>query len=236
MKWAKLNGPPQRTTIQMQLLRMILGTVAFPAVLFLPAGRLNWPEAWAFLLLFFASLVFLWAWLTRRCPTLAQERRSIAPNVEKWDKILMRIYSALLFTMLLISALDGGRLEWTSTSTGVRVLAWVGLGGAMAVVWWTLSVNPFASRFVRIQDDRGHRVISTGPYKHLRHPMYAGVIVFALCTPLVLGSWYGAIPAGAIAVLFVIRTALEDRTLVAKLPGYSDYANRVCYRLIPRVW
>ena len=107
---------------------------------------------------------------------------------------------------------------------------------AMVCSYWAMLSNPFLSTIVRIQDDRGHRVATTGPYRFVRHPMYVGVIVLWLSTALILGSWWALVPGLLIAVIFVIRTALEDRMLHAELPGYADYAKQVRYRLVPGVW
>ena len=220
----------------MLVIRIVAGVAALLAALFLPAGRLDWPAAWAFLFFFFASLLLLRAWLVRRNPALLEERLRVAPNVESWDKIVMAIHTVLLFTLLALTALDAGRLRWSSIPVGVRIAAWVGLALALAVVAWVMSVNPFASRWVRIQHDRGHRVISSGPYRRVRHPMYVGVILNLLCLLLALGSWWGVAPGLACSTLFIIRTMLEDRALASRLPGYREYASRVRYRLLPGVW
>jgi protein-S-isoprenylcysteine O-methyltransferase Ste14 len=106
----------------------------------------------------------------------------------------------------------------------------------MALIWWVMATNTYLSEVVRIQEERGHRVIKDGPYQFIRHPMYFGVILAVLCVPLALGSWWSLIPAALIVILFIIRTALEDRTLQAELPEYKDYADVVRYRLFPGVW
>ena len=220
----------------MRVLRIIVGVVGFPAALLLPAGRVDWLEAWAFLIVFFMAGVSLRVWVARRNPGLLKERLCRKPDTEKWDTILMVFYPCLLLAMLVVSALDSGRFGWSSMPTGVRIFGWIGLGGALSMVWWVMSVNPFASRWVRIQADRGHEVITVGPYRYVRHPMYVGAIIFVICVPIVLGSWWGLLPGAAVGFMFVLRTALEDKTLLAKLPGYQDYASRVRYRLLPKIW
>jgi protein-S-isoprenylcysteine O-methyltransferase Ste14 len=220
----------------MRVFRIMLGVIFFPAALLLPAGRIDWPEAWVFLIVFFSAAISLRFWVARRNPGLIKERLHHAPNVEKWDTMLMGVYPGFLLGMLVVSALDAGRFGWSSVPMGVRILGWIGLGIALALVWWVMSVNPFASRWVRIQEDRGHEVVTEGPYRHVRHPMYVGAIIFVTCVPVVLGSWWGLLPGAATGFLFVFRTALEDRTLLMKLPGYQDYALRVRYRLVPGIW
>jgi len=220
----------------MRVFRIILGVIFFPAALLLPAGHIDWPEAWAFLIVFFGAVVSLRFWIARRHPGLLKERLQHSSDVEKWDTMLMGIYPGLLLGMLVVSALDSGRFGWSSMPIGIRMLGWIGLGIALAIVWWVMSVNPFASRWVRIQENRGHEVITEGPYRHVRHPMYVGTIIFVICVPIILGSWWGLIPGVATGLLFVVRTALEDRTLLMKLPGYQDYALHVRYRLLPGIW
>ena len=225
-----------RPSVRKQVLRVVLGVVVFPGVLFASAGHVGWPEAWAFLALFFGFGIALRVWLARHDRALVNERLRTAPDVEKWDRVLMAVYSALLVTTLVVTALDAGRFRWSSTPTVVRGLGWCGLAAAMVLVWGALAANPFASRLVRIQHDRGHTVATGGPYRYVRHPMYTGAIIFCTCVPLLLGSWWGLVPGAGVAALFILRTALEDRTLVLKLPGYQAYADRVRYRLFPGIW
>ena len=220
----------------MRFLRIMIGVVIFPAALLLPAGRVDWPEAWAFLIVFFTAGVSLRVWMARRNAGLLKERLERAPDTERWDKILMGFYPFLLLSMFVVSALDSGRFGWSSMPIGFRILGWLGLGGALSIVWWVMSVNPFASSWVRIQEDREHETIAVGPYRYVRHPMYLGVIISMLCIPIILNSCWGLLPGVVLGLMFVLRTALEDRTLLAKLPGYQNYASRVRYRLLPWIW
>jgi protein-S-isoprenylcysteine O-methyltransferase Ste14 len=220
----------------MKVIRIIVGVMFFPAALLLPAGRVDWLEGWVFMIVFFSAVLCLRVWVARRNPGLIRERLRHAPDVEKWDTFLMVIYTCLLLGVFVVSALDSGRFGWSSMPVSVRVIGWIGIGFALAIVWWVMSVNPFASRWVRIQEDRGHEVIAVGPYRYVRHPMYVGTIISVICIPLVLGSWWGILPGASAGLLFVFRTALEDKTLIDKLPGYRDYAGRVRYRLLPGIW
>jgi protein-S-isoprenylcysteine O-methyltransferase Ste14 len=116
------------------------------------------------------------------------------------------------------------------------LFGWIWLALAGGLVFWTVSVNTFLSRHVRIQDDRNQQTVTRGPYRWIRHPMYLGVIVLMLGIPLVLASLWALVPGGLIGILFVVRTALEDRTLQAELPGYREYAQKVRFRLFPGIW
>ena len=117
---------------------------------------------------------------------------------------------------------------------GVQVIGYVALLLAMAVTYWAMAANPFLSTVVRIQDDRGHYVVTSGPYRYVRHPMYSAILVMWPGIALELGSWWALIPAAMIVIVFVIRTALEDRTLQAELPGYAEYASQTP-RFLPRL-
>ena len=174
--------------------------------------------------------------MRRRDPALIEERSRTAENVKSWDKAIMGVYMVLLFGMLVTAGLDAGRFGLSDMPAALRVLGWLGLLAAFGLVWWVMASNPFLSRMVRIQDERGHVVVTTGPYNYVRHPMYVGTISAMICIPLVLGSYWALIPAVLIDILFVVRTAMEDRTLMEELPGYREYAARVRYRLLPGIW
>ena len=219
-----------------RILRGILSVVLFVALLFVPAGRWDWVAGWAFLIFALSSITILSLVLWRKDPELIKERTGVAENVESWDRTILRIYGLLVVTLLVVAGLDAGRFQWSSMPSSIHVWGWVLLIGASAAIWWVLFTNTYTSRVVRIQEDRGHRVVTKGPYRYVRHPMYVGVILAALSMPLVFGSWWALIPSAGIVVLFIVRTALEDRTLKAKLPGYVEYAERVQNRLLPGIW
>jgi len=205
-------------------------------LLFIPAGRLDWWQGWLFVFGYAAFVLVYGLWVMRHDPELIRERSRTGPNVKKWDKVLMSVYSVCLMGLLVVAGLDAGRYRWAPAPPLLQVVGWLGLALSGALIWWATSVNTFLSSMVRIQDDRGQRVITSGPYRRVRHPMYAGVLIFMPCVALILGSTWALVPAAVIDVLFVVRTLLEDRTLQAELPGYREYAERVRYRLVPGVW
>jgi protein-S-isoprenylcysteine O-methyltransferase Ste14 len=118
----------------------------------------------------------------------------------------------------------------------VQVLGLTGIILTGGLIFWAIRTNAYLGRMVRIQQDRGHRVVTGGPYRYVRHPMYVGIILLFPCMALFLGSWWAFVPAVLIGALMVIRTALEDDTLQAELTGYAEYAQRVRYRLVPGLW
>ena len=215
------------------LLAVILGLAA---ILFISAGRLDWIQDWAFVIAFGGFLIFYGLWVLHNDPGQVNERSRVGQNTKSWDKVIIAAYTIFLVGMLVLAGLDAGRFRWAPAPLTFQILGWLGAAFAGFLVFWTVSVNTFLSRTVRIQYDRGQRVIDSGPYRRVPHPMYLGVIVLMVSIPLLLGSLWALIPGTLIGILFTIRTALEDRTLVQELPGYSEYTNRVRYRLIPGIW
>jgi protein-S-isoprenylcysteine O-methyltransferase Ste14 len=205
-------------------------------LLFVPAGRLDWPAAWILSLLYGVFLLAYAVWGTLKAPDLLKERSQVAENVKGWDKVIMAVYTVLLLATLVLAGLDVGRAEWSQMPVALQVLGLAGLFPAGGIVFWTVVTNAYLGRMVRIQEDRGHQVVTGGPYRYVRHPMYLGIILLFPGMALFLGSWWALVPAILIAMLMVIRAALEDRTLRAELLGYAEYAQRVRYRLLPGVW
>jgi protein-S-isoprenylcysteine O-methyltransferase Ste14 len=219
-----------------ELLKVLALVVIIDAILFLLAGRLDWSGAWILTCLYLVLLLVMVVWATRNAPDLLEERSRMAYNVKGWDKILLCLYTVALVGLLVVAALDAGRFRWTEMPVALQVFGV--LGFILCGIWllWVTRTNAYLSRFARIQDDRGQQVVTTGPYRYVRHPMYASIIPFVLCVALILGSWLALVPGAIIGVLFLIRTVLEDRMLQEELPGYKEYAQRVRYRLLPGVW
>jgi protein-S-isoprenylcysteine O-methyltransferase Ste14 len=229
-----------RSAIWRALLKRVVAVcvviLVMDLLLFIPAGRLDWPTAWILSLLYGVFLLVYAVWGTLKAPDLLKERSQVADNVKMWDKVILAIYTILLLGTLVLAGLDVGRFEWSQTTVAVQVLGLLGIVLAGSLVFWTIFANAYLGRMVRIQEDRGHQVVTGGPYHYIRHPMYAGIILLFPCMALFLGSWWALVPASLIGVLMVIRTALEDHTLQAELPGYAEYAQRVRYRLLPGIW
>jgi protein-S-isoprenylcysteine O-methyltransferase Ste14 len=205
-------------------------------LLFVPAGRLDWPAAWILSLLYGVFLLAYAVWGTIKAPDLLKERSQVAENVKVWDKVIMAIYTVLLLATLVLAGLDVGRDQRSQMPAALQVLGLVGIVLASGLIFWTILTNAYLGRMVRIQEDRGHQVVPGGPYRYVRHPMYVGIILLFPCMALFLGSSWALAPTILIAMLMVIRTALEDRTLQAELPGYAEYAQQVRHRLLPGVW
>lgn len=206
------------------------------AALFWPAGTVHWLAGWSFFVVFTAASLLLTRWLLVHNPDLLAERMRIGKNQKGWDKIfLVLIY--LLFTGWWVSMpLDAVRFQSSHVPLALRVLGVPLTLASFYGLFATFRENPFLSGVVRIQDDRGHKVVSTGPYRFVRHPMYASVFLWVLGTPLWLGSWWGVAMALLFMIVLCVRAVLEERTLARELPGYDEYARRVRYRVIPYVW
>jgi protein-S-isoprenylcysteine O-methyltransferase Ste14 len=214
----------------------VLGTlVIFGVLLFATAGRLDWPEAWIFLGIYLLGITANGLWSLRHNPDMLNERGRVGENAKSWDKVIGLIYTVLLFAIYILAGLDA-RFGWSAVPLWVKFLGGIAFAFAMVLTFWVMSANAFLSTFVRIQDDRGHTTVSSGPYRFVRHPMYVGILFMSWGMPFLLGSWWAVIPGVLNIVLFFVRTALEDKTLQAELPGYKDYVKQVRYRLIPGIW
>lgn len=205
------------------------------AILFGSAGRIDYPMAWAFLCVYLAFIVMAFLLLD---PELIRERGHVEAGVRRWDVVLASLSFVWLFPLtLLVAGLDAGRFGWSPPFPVTVQLYALGvfiLGHALA--FWAMVTNKFFSTFVRIQTERGHCVVSDGPYAYVRHPGYAGTILSSIALPISLGSLWALIPAFVGACLFVVRTFREDRTLSEELDGYREYSSRVRWRLIPGIW
>jgi protein-S-isoprenylcysteine O-methyltransferase Ste14 len=206
------------------------------ALLFGLAGRVDWPAAWLIIAVFAGHRVLSGWWLLRHDPGLLEERMTTAANVPQWDRRIARSNQVLLPIFLATAALDAGRFEWSVVPTIVRAIGTAAVVAAVGVISWSGAANRFLSARSRIQSERGHTVVERGPYRFVRHPLYAARIVLIIGVALTLGSWLALVPAAVNAVLLVVRTSLEDRLLTAELPGYRTYATHVSSRLVPGVW
>jgi len=208
------------------------------AILFLSSGRLDWWFAWVYLGIFVIGVGVNAFVLLRTNPELIAERaRQFTPETKKWDRILATIWGLMsAIVSLLVAGLDK-RFGWSpQIPLTVQLIAMLLHMFGSAFAGWALVSNAFFAGTVRIQTERGHAVVSTGPYRIVRHPGYAGWILSGLATPVMLASLWALLPATLAQGALVLRTALEDRTLREELPGYRDYARKVRHRLVPGIW
>lgn len=216
--------------LQCAFLMGLLGTI-----LFVSAGTLNWPQALIFLSVYAVCFILTSLILFLKAPQLMDERRVKHDNVKRWDKPLVRAFQAMYFPMFILSGLDR-RWNWSKVAIGVSIVALILVIAFFVIATWSPLVNPHLETYVRIQTDRGHQVIDSGPYSIVRHPTYIGLAIFFIAIPLSLGSLVGLIPSSIAVLCLAIRTYLEDKTLLTELGGYSAYAQRVRYRWLPGLW
>lgn len=212
--------------------------VVFALALFLGAGTIAWTAGWVFLAMFFGFTIAISAWLLKVNPGLLEERMTgIGKRDQKtWDKVFSVVAAILFFGWLVLVPVDAVRFRWSHVPLVVQVA-----GGAIVLWSFYLHVlvfreNSYLSSAVRIQTDRGHSVVSTGPYARVRHPMYAAAQLMLAGTSLMLGSWFGLLFLVPLTIAIAYRAVREERTLSAELPGYAEYMTKVKSRFIPYVW
>jgi protein-S-isoprenylcysteine O-methyltransferase Ste14 len=205
------------------------------AILFLAAGRLDWVWGWAFLGTYaLVSVVTLL--IVPLTEELVEERTRLKADVKGWDKVLAPFMTVSFLAIFVVSGLDV-RNGWSPLlPAGVQIAALALIALGHLLIAWATRVNKFFARFVRIQKERGHTVVTDGPYQIVRHPGYVGTLISFLATPVALGALWTFVASGLMALGVVIRTALEDRTLIQELPGYAEYAQQTRYRLLPGIW
>lgn len=220
------------------IVRLAFVLIVFPLTPMIISGVWDWWEAWAYAVInilgFFASRILA----ARRNPDIISERaRSMdMQDAKPWDKILSPALAFGSLLILIVAGADKG-FGWTTPFTiNVKLAALLVVILGYAIGSWALVENKFFSGVVRIQTDRGHRVVTTGPYRFVRHPGYAGALWTYLATPILFDSLWAFIPSLLLFAVLVLRTSLEDRTLQAELPGYAEYAQRTRYRLFPGIW
>jgi protein-S-isoprenylcysteine O-methyltransferase Ste14 len=214
-----------------RLQRLILGILIPSLSLLAISGRWTDPWLWAFIAIW--SVMVSYALLSIG-DDLAQER--FRPPTRGADSQALRLIRLLALGQFLIGALDIGRWHVTAVPSWLRVVGLIGMAAGFGLVFRSMVVNRFFSVVVRIQDDRGHTVVDRGPYSVIRHPGYAGMITSVPFSALAIGSWIGVAIAVLYSALIFRRVFFEDAFLRQNLNGYSEYARRVPYRLVPGVW
>ena len=220
------------------ILQMVLVVLAAPFIPMIISGDWNWWGAWAYAVASILAFVISRVFAGRRHPDLLAERARFmeAKDTKAWDKVLAPLLGIGSILILVVAGLDRF-YGWSSAfSTGVKLAALAGIILGYGFSSWALVENRFFSGTVRIQTERGHQVVSTGPYRLLRHPGYAGGLFGYVFIPILLDSLWAFIPAILLGIVMVIRTALEDKTLQAELPGYKEYTQQTRYRLFPGIW
>ena len=222
--------------VALYILDQILGVAAMGVALFWSAGRIDWWAAWAAIAVWLAFYTAMDILLLRFNPELMAERLSPPKGAKTWDRTIMSIFRLTTLVRYILAGLDQ-RYGWTvGFPIAAQLAGLVVCVLSYALLAWAMTSNAFFSQLMRIQSERGHAVITHGPYRYVRHPAYVGMILFEPAMSILLASWPAIIVGGLCSILLILRTALEDRTLHAELPGYVDYAHQVRYRLLPGIW
>jgi protein-S-isoprenylcysteine O-methyltransferase Ste14 len=219
------------------LLQLTGASAWFTGSLFLAAGRLDWVRGWISIALWVTGLTLVGLLASHYNPAVMVARsQTIRKDTKHFDKIFWALYFPLVFIQPAIGGLDAVRFRWSSMSFAFVYVGAAALILSMGLTGWVLCVNPFAEKTVRIQTERGQAVVTSGPYRLARHPMYVGSMLMFLGAPLVWGSVWALILGVLMSLLMIWRTSREDETLRKELSGYDEFAKRTRYRLLPGIW
>jgi len=217
---------------------VLVNLLVFIGLLFIPAGTVGWLAGWLFVTLFWGFVLLVVRMMLRNNPELLQERMSspIQRSQPLWDKVLLSVLMLLFVSWLVLMPLDAVRFGWSDVPVWLQVLGALGIVLSFYVMYLTYRENPYLYSVVKLQEGQGQSVVTTGPYRYVRHPLYSSSLVFFPATALLLGSWLGLLFSLVLIALIILRTALEDRMLSSGLTGYAEYAQTVRYCLVPHVW
>ncbi len=202
-------------------------------ILFWPAGTLKWTEAWIYLILQMGYSGIMAIYFLKHNPELIKKRMEMKLPSRLWDKLVMFPFIIAMITLLIVPGFDL-RYNWSNIPIYLEILGFIGFSLSLYWVFLVMNVNSYLLKTVEIQ--KNQKVVSKGPYKYVRHPMYSSVIVMSFSIALALGSLYTLIPALIASILISIRTYLEDITLQKELKDYKKYTKKTKYRLMPGVW
>ena len=212
------------------------GICFFIVVLFISAGRLDYYQGWIYAAMSLLGLLMSFV-LTGDDAELLDERSKPPGDAKAWDKRILKLSALTTIIVCVVAGLDSGRYLWSPpVQWGTCLLGIVLMLSGQLLFLMAKKTNKFFSSVVRIQNDRGHTVCETGPYRYVRHPGYSGMIISWIGFPLVLGSVWSIIPVVLAIILLLVRTSLEDRTLIKELSGYGQYVQQTRFKLVPGIW
>jgi len=230
------HSPVDRRLFARYALRETMGIIVMGAALFGSAGTFGWWPAWALVGVMAAWIAATALIILQVNPDLLVDRLGPRKGAKRWDLAIMSLLGLLQLARYIIAGLDQ-RHGWTGGfPLAAQIIALIVCVLGYALVVWATASNAFFSQIVRIQSERGHMVVTGGPYRALRHPAYLGAILYEMAAPVLLASWWALLISIPTAILLILRTALEDRFLRAELHGYREYARQVRHRLVPGIW
>ena len=217
------------------VIRFILMYIILALALFIPAGTIFWLQGGIYITMMIIFSTSLITFLKKKDPELLKARAK-TKTTESWDKKIGVIVGIFILAMYILPGFDAVRYHWSSIPLLVNIIGFVGMVLAAILFFFVSRENTYLSRVVEIQEERGHKVITTGPYKIVRHPMYLAVIVLYICHCLALGSLYSLIPCMGVIISIIFRIYYEDKKLHEELEGYKEYAKKTRFKLIPGIW
>jgi len=230
---------PVQNSIKLWL-SLVIRMALFAVALMWPAGTVMWWEAWVVIGLWTIFGIVMTIYLSRYDPALLAERMKLLPlqkDQKVWDKVMMSFFIFSSIALYITPGFDVIRYNWSvPLPIWVEIIAMLMHLPCFWLLWRVMRENTYLSQVVKIDDKRGHQVITTGPYALVRHPMYTVMIVLLFAMPVALGSRFSLILSLFLTMLLIVRTYFEDRTLHEELDGYSEYAKQTSYRLIPGIW
>jgi protein-S-isoprenylcysteine O-methyltransferase Ste14 len=225
------------------LVRLLIQTVisfAVMAVLLLGAADdWTWPQGWTYMgeILSLSIASSVWLWFNDRA---LLEARMASPfrrqGQRPKDRLIIGVFGVVLLAWMVLIGVDARRFMWTSVPLPGQIAGAVLVGAGMVLVWETYRANTFATTQVRVQAERAQTVVDSGPYRYIRHPMYAGMVLYLLGTPLMLSSLWGLAGVPVMFLLLALRTLGEEEVLKKDLPGYAEYTTKTPWRIVPGVW
>jgi protein-S-isoprenylcysteine O-methyltransferase Ste14 len=218
------------------LLRLAAWTGFMVVLILWPAGTLAYPAAWVLVGLFTGGSLAMILWLSKHSPSLLRERMAspVQRDQKPWDRVWLSLFMVGFCAWIAFMGWDAARTDFTAVPVPVQALGGLAIVLNGVGVWWTFRENTFAAPVVKIQESQ--KVIDTGPYAVVRHPMYASALFLLIGMPLLLGSWAGLVFTALFILGIAWRAVHEERALRAMLWGYEEYAARVRYRFVPFVW
>ena len=217
------------------IVKFVIIYVILALALFLPAGTIFWLQGWIYIAILIVFSISFIIYLKKYDPGLLKAR-SESKTTESWDKKVTGIANVFFLAIFIVPGFDAVRFKWSSVPFYINIIGFVGMGFSLFLFFLVSRENTYLSTVVEIQEERGHKVITTGPYRIVRHPMYLAVILLFLFQCLALGSLYSLIPWIGLIVSIVIRTIREDKLLHEQLEGYKEYAQKTKYKMIPGIW
>ncbi|UCG89948.1 MAG: isoprenylcysteine carboxylmethyltransferase family protein [Candidatus Heimdallarchaeota archaeon] len=230
----------QTVSLPRLLVQVIVGFIIYGILFFVPAGTLEWMEAWIFLIITFLYVLVVIIYFWQRDPTILASRTKVKPE-KGFDTVFIVVSGITFFSMFLITAFSvnpslSDLFQWSDFKVPLplEIIGFGGISLAFIIIFIVMRENAYASKRIEVQE--GQKVISTGPYAYVRHPMYIGFIIMTICFPIALGSFLAVPPALLVIIFIAIRATYEEKALIEELEGYREYMEKVRYRLIPKIW